>query len=195
MKKIAVVYAVLSFVVVAAFGQVNSGLLTTLSAVAGMRDRFPVEKLYLQLDKPYYSLGDTLRFKAWLLNGDFLKPSLKSGLLYVELADATNKVVKRITIRLSSGVGIGDIALAGKNIPQGAYTLRAYSNWMKNFGDDYIFKKSLYFSSINGNSTLVKTNFKLENGSDKDKVIANLRFTGLNGRPVQQKPMLVIGTD
>jgi len=179
----------LSLLTATAFAQVNNGLLTTLSAVAGQRDRLPIEKLYLQLDKPYYAVGDTLRFKAYLLNGDLLKPSKKSGLLYVELADALNKVVKRITIRLASGVGIGDIALAGKNIPQGAYSLRAYSNWMKNFGDDYVFKKSLYISAVNGSTTLVKADFKLENGTDKDKVTANIGFTGLDGRPRQQQEM------
>jgi len=163
--------------------------MTTLSAVAGMRDRLPIEKLYLQLDKPYYAIGDTLRFKAYLLNGDLLKPSKRSGLLYVELADALNKVVKRITIRMASGIGIGDIALAGKSIPQSAYTLRAYSNWMKNFGDDFVFKKSLYISAVNGSATLVKANFKLENGADKDRVTANIRFTSLNGNPKQQRDM------
>jgi len=188
MKKITTI-ATLVLLSFTCFGQVNNGLMTTLSAVAGQHDRMPIEKLYLQLDKPYYAVGDTLRFKAYLLNGDLLKPSKKSGLLYVELADALNKVVKRITIRLASGVGIGDIALAGKNIPQGAYSLRAYSNWMKNFGDDYVFKKSLYISAVNGSTTLVKADFKLENGTDKDKVTANIGFTGLDGRPRQQQEM------
>ena len=189
MKKIAIVCLTLSLLVVNAFAQVNNGLLTTLSAVAGQRDRMPIEKLYLQLDKPYYALGDTLRFKAFLLNGDLLKPSKRSGLLYVELADALNKVVKRITVRAVNGISVGDIALKGKDIPQGTYTLRAYSNWMKNFGNDHIFKKSLYFSAVNGSTTLVKTDFKLENGKDKDKVTANISFTGLDGRPRQQQEL------
>jgi len=188
MKKITTI-ATLVLLSFTCFAQVNNGLMTTLSAVAGQHDRMPIEKLYMQLDKPYYAVGDTLRFKAYLLNGDLLKPSKKSGLLYVELADALNKVVKRITIRLASGVGIGDIALAGKNIPQGAYSLRAYSNWMKNFGDDYVFKKSLYISAVNGSTTLIKADFKLENGTDKDKVTANIGFTGLDGRPRQQQEM------
>ncbi|MDB5030620.1 hypothetical protein [Mucilaginibacter sp.] len=186
MKKATILFAMVLFSA-AGYSQVNSGLLTTLSAIAGMRDRFPIEKLYLQLDKPYYSLGDTLRFKAYLLNADFLKPSKRSGLLYVELANNSNKIVKRITIRLALGIGWADIALRGKNIPEGAYTLRAYTNWMENFGDDYIYKKSFYISSVNGSSTLVKANFKLENGIGKDKVTANLSFTGLNDKPKQQK--------
>ncbi len=189
MKRIAAIYSVLILLSATTFGQVNSGLLTTLSAVAGMRDRFPVEKLYLQLDKPYYSLGDTLRFKAYLLNGDFLKPSLKSGILYVELDDAANKMAIRMSVPLVSGIGWGNMALAEKDIPEGSYTLRAYTNWMLNFGEDYIFKKTIYISPVNGGSTLVKAGFKLESGADKDKVTAAIQLSSLNGQPLRLKDM------
>ncbi len=166
------------------FAQVNSGLMTTLSAVAGQRDRMPIEKLYLQLDKPYYALGDTLRFKAYLLNADFLKPSLKSGLLYVELDDNANKCVKRMMVPVVSGLSWGDMALVEKDFPEGSYTLRAYTNWMLNFGEDYVFKKSINISALSG-STLVKATFK----ADKNKIFANLRFTGLDKNPFRLKDM------
>jgi len=166
------------------FAQVNNGLMTTLSAVAGQRDRMPIEKLYLQLDKPYYALGDTLRFKAYLLNADFLKPSLKSGLLYVELDDNTNKCVKRMMVPVVSGLSWGDMALVDKDFPEGSYTLRAYTNWMLNFGEDYVFKKSINISALSG-STLVKATFK----ADKNKIFASLRFTGLDKNPFRLKDM------
>ncbi len=187
MKKIAVVYSVLSFVVVAAFGQVNSGLLTTLSAVAGMRDRVPIEKVYLQLDKPYYSIGDTLRFKAYLLKGDLLKASTRSGILYVELDDESNRVAKRIMVPLSSGIGWGDIALDDNNTTQGSYTIRACTNWMLNFGEDYIFKKSIYIAPVDGGTTLVKGDFKLEDHAGKDKINASVYLTDLTGKPSRLK--------
>src|SRR5882757_7038358 len=110
MKRIVIIYSVLSLLSATVFGQVNSGLLTTISAIAGMRDRFPIEKLHLQLDKPYYALGDTLRFKAYLLNADFLKPSIRSGLLYVEMDAADGKLMKRIMVPLIQGLGWGDMA-------------------------------------------------------------------------------------
>ncbi|MDB4926689.1 carboxypeptidase-like regulatory domain-containing protein [Mucilaginibacter sp.] len=183
MKKfvIILVFVLLSITVMA---QVNSGLLTTLSSIAGMRDRMPIEKLYLQLDKPYYALGDTLRFKAYLMNADFLKPSIKSGLLYVELDDNTNKCIKRIMVPVASGLSWGDIALIDKDFPEGSYTLRAYTNWMLNFGEDYVFKKSINISALSG-STLVKAVFK----ADKGKIQANLRFTGLDKSPYRLKDM------
>ncbi len=188
MKTIVVIYCALCLLSATAFAQVNSGLMTTLTAVAGMRDRLPIEKLYLQLDKPYYTLGDTLRFKAYLLNADFLKPSLRSGLLYVELDNSNGTSVKRILVPLTSGISWGDMALDEKMFPEGSYTLRAYTNWMLNFGEDYVFKKSIYISALSG-STLVKANFKLQSGADKDKISANILFTGLDRKPLRLKEM------
>ncbi len=187
MKKVYLLLT-LFFLTATAFGQVNSGLMTTLSAVAGMRDRFPIEKLYLQTDKPYYTLGDTLRFKAYLLNADFLKPAKRSGLLYIEIDNGYGTCVKRIMAPLISGLSWGDIAFDDKLFTEGSYTLRAYTNWQLNFGEDYIFKKDIYISALSG-STLVKATFKLENGVEKDKVSASLYFAGLNRAPMRLKDM------
>ncbi len=184
MKKIAVGYLAINLWAVTAFAQVNSGLLTPLTAVAAMRERLPVEKVYLQLDKPYYTLGDTLRFKAYLAKADFLKPSTKSSLLYVELDDNTNKCVKRILVPLSLGVSWGDIALADKDFTEGSYTLRAYTNWMLNFGEDYVFKKNIYIAALSG-SALVKAAFKARG----NKIQGNLQFTGLDKSPLRLKDM------
>jgi hypothetical protein len=176
-----------------AWGQAPINVYTKaiFTAVDNMRRLLPVEKLYLQTDKPYYNLGDTLRFKAYLLNADFLTPSAQSGLLYIELADALNKVVKRITVPVFAGTSFGDIALRSKNIQQGAYTLRAYTNWMRNFGEDYVFKQSIYISPVNRSNTLIQSNFRLENGTDKDHVSSGLHFTGLDDQPLSQKTMLL----
>src|SRR5690606_17582023 len=54
------------------------------------------EKLYLHFDKSDYTAGDTLWFKAYLFNGISLSGSEKSGIYYIELADDSNKVVKRL---------------------------------------------------------------------------------------------------
>jgi hypothetical protein len=122
------------------FAQVNDNLNSRIAAITDKIEKLPTEKLYLQLDKPYYVLGDTLRFKAYLLNAG-LTASTRSGLLYVELDDNTNKLIKRILVPVVSGVSWGDIALDEEQFPSGNYTIRAYTNWMLNFGEDYIFKK------------------------------------------------------
>src|ERR1700748_1035942 len=77
---------------------------TILAALDSFKNRLPIEKLYLQTDKPYYATGDTLRFKSYLLNADYLTPSERSGLLYVELDDAANHMVKQIMVPVTLGI-------------------------------------------------------------------------------------------
>src|SRR5580698_4725837 len=50
-----------------------------------LKSQYPGEKAYLQFDKPYYALGDTIWFKAYLLNAPSLILSAKSGLLHIDL--------------------------------------------------------------------------------------------------------------
>jgi hypothetical protein len=147
-------------------------------ALTSIRELKPIEKLYLQTDKPYYSAGDTLRFKGYLLNADYFTPSTSSGLLYVELDNEGGKKVKRIMVPVESGLTWGDIALDSVEVPNGTYTLRAYTNWMRNFGEDYIFKKSITISKSTDNPLLVKANFKQAG----NKVEAELLFSLLDGR-------------
>jgi hypothetical protein len=148
------------------------------TALENLRQGKPIEKLYLQTDKPYYSVGDTLRFKGYLLNADFLTPAQSSGLLYIELDDDAGKSAKRIMVPLISGMAWGDMAIDSTEIPDGSYTLRAYTNWMRNFGEDYVFKKNITIASSAYNPLLVKSNFK-QNGN---KVEGELQFSLLDGR-------------
>jgi protocatechuate 3,4-dioxygenase beta subunit len=180
----------------AAHGQTigNKVLKDDVAALQNMRLQLPIEKLYLQTDKPYYNSGDTLRFKSYLLNADFLTPSNSSGLLYVELDNASGKPVKRIMVAVNYGLAWGDIALDEKEIAGGSYTLRAYTNWMRNFGEDYIFKKNIYISAVR-EAVLVKSVFKLDSVPGKSKVSANLYFSSLNKDPLRLKDMKLWVTD
>lgn len=155
----------------------DKGLQADVAALSGIRSIKPIEKLYVQTDKPYYTTGDTLRFKGYLLNGDYLTPSERSGLLYVELDGTDGKAAKRIMVPVDKGLAWGDIALDSKAIPEGSYTLRAYTNWQRNFGEDYIFKKDISIAATNGESMLVKAGFTRKDG----KVESILQFSSLDG--------------
>ncbi len=172
MRRVYILIA-LSLLSFTCFGQVNNGLLTTLSAVAGMRERMPIEKLYLQLDKPYYAIGDTLRFKAYLLNGDLLKPSTKSRIFYVELIDDSSRVTKRQVLMLRNGIAWGDI-VCKKTWHAGNYTLRAYTNWMRNFSEEHFFRMQLGIVPAGSQDWLISNRVTV----DKEKnVNVTMRFT------------------
>lgn len=106
----------------------------------------PVEKVYLHLDKPNYMPGDTIWFKAYTVVGGQHQLSGLSGILYAELISEKDSVVKRLNLQLTSGAAWGDIALS-RDIKQGSYHLRAYTNWMRNAGTEYFYNQAIRIGS------------------------------------------------
>lgn len=102
---------------------------------------FPQEKLYLHLDKPYYSNNEDLWFKAYLV--DAFNPSLPpvSDVVEVELINEQLEVVERRKIKLQNQGGAGHIYLPD-NLEPGKYALRAYTNWSRNFDQSFLFTKT-----------------------------------------------------
>ncbi|MDB5136398.1 MAG: hypothetical protein JWP37_3001 [Mucilaginibacter sp.] len=164
-----------------AFGQINSlqNIILKLQSTSDSTIRnSPPEKLYIQFDKPYYALGDTIWFKGYLFNAPSLLLSAKSGLLHIDITSDSGKMIKEYLIPVSNGVSWGNITLNDKEFKPGTYTLRAYTNWMCNFGQDYFFYKQFYISGADENSWLITSrvsttttnvNFKLK-FSDIDQV-------------------------
>ncbi len=76
-----------------------------------------------------------------------------------------------------------------EDIPEGSYTLRAYTNWMLNFGEDYVFKKGIYIASAGAQTRLVAAGFKQSKQGDKDNIRANILISGLNREPVRLRNM------
>ncbi|HEX3383891.1 MAG TPA: carboxypeptidase-like regulatory domain-containing protein, partial [Mucilaginibacter sp.] len=60
-----------------------------------MNDKYAAEKMYIQFDKPYYASGDTIWLKAYLLNEPTYGLSARSGLMHVDVANDSNKVIKQ----------------------------------------------------------------------------------------------------
>ena len=154
-----------------------------------------IEKLYLQTDKSAYTAGDTLRFKAYLLEVPYLGAAEKSGILYIEIANDSNRVMKRTMLPVYHGITFGNITLGDREMPPGGYILRAYTNWMRNFGESYIFKKRFYIGNANNNDWLINYNVNALKNDGKDKVQLNLRFNQFDMIPVALREMQLRLTD
>ncbi|MDE3237086.1 MAG: hypothetical protein KGO81_14130 [Bacteroidota bacterium] len=98
------------------------------------------EKVYLHLDRDYYTAGDAIWYKAYLVNAQSNYPTYTSNNLYVELISPDTRILDREVVRLNNGVGNGDFTLPD-TLSEGNYTIRAYTNWMKNFKDNFVFEK------------------------------------------------------
>lgn len=104
---------------------------------------YPSEKAYLHLDRPYYSVGETIWFKAYLVYGISHAADSISRVLYVDLVNkATAKVILLKKVELNGGVGHGELALAD-SLAEGEYQVRAYTQWMRNFSEDFFFRKDV----------------------------------------------------
>jgi TonB-dependent SusC/RagA subfamily outer membrane receptor len=132
-------------VTITAFQYAQEDFTTTITArLQKFRSVYPHEKAYLHLDKPYYSVGDTLWFKSYLVEGATHHADSASTLLYVDLIEQnTGKNVALRRVQLDGGLGHGDIPISTPLLA-GAYTIRAYTHWMRNFSEDYFFQKSIY---------------------------------------------------
>jgi hypothetical protein len=161
----------------------------TYVSLDSLHSRMPLEKLYIQLDKPYYSTGDTLRMKAYLLDAASGKGSDKSGIVYIELANDSSKVLFRRMLPVGYGLGTGNIILRKEDIPEGSYTLKAYTNLMRNFGEDIAFKKNLYISNGSSENWLVNSKTTLSKQSGKDNLQLALQFRQLNKQSLSNREL------
>lgn len=110
------------------------------------------EKVYLHTDRSFYAAGDNIWFKAYTINTRTNTISTASNNLYVELFAANGLLLKRNTIRLEDGIGKGDFKLLDSAIG-GTYHIRAYTNWMKNFGNHFFFEKDILVTAVTTAST------------------------------------------
>ncbi|TSD67398.1 hypothetical protein FFF34_008410 [Inquilinus sp. KBS0705] len=133
----------ISLFTVNAYAQDTTAVKGIITSIEKLHERLPIEKLYLQFDRPYYATGDTIWFKTYLLNAATYTPSQLSSKIYVELVNDSNKVVNRFAVPIAFGLGQGTIVLDDK-VPDGSYTVRAYTNWMQNAGEEAFFNKRFY---------------------------------------------------
>jgi hypothetical protein len=150
----------------------------------------PFEKVYLHLDRPYYSAGDDIWIKAYLVDAMTNELSVNSTNLNIELISPGLKIIKRTILRVENGTVTGDMHLED-SIASGNYMIRAYTTWMRNFGDAFFFKKEIVIEnqrdikSLNQHYTEesnqnVDVQFFPESGPLIENVSALLGFKAVN---------------
>src|SRR5476651_1748646 len=72
-----------------------SALNNIMANTAKLYNANPIEKVYLHFDKPYYALGDTIWFKAYVTI-DQHQPSPLSRILYVDILGPRDSLVESL---------------------------------------------------------------------------------------------------
>lgn len=172
-----------------------------------------IEKIYLHTDRTTYFMGEDLWYKAYDVRASNNQLFDNSNILYVELISADSKIIARNKTNLEMGLGHGDFQLQDSlGVKPGTYQLRAYTNWNRNFGEDFVFKKDIeiidVFESHDKLKTLQKStletkavkkeatiqntlrvDFFPEGGSFLENVASVVGFKAVdsNGKPIEIK--------
>lgn len=100
------------------------------------------EKAYLHLDKPFYTAGEDIWYSAFLVDGATHFSAGLSDVLHVELTDNYKRVVSHQVLPVTNGRTQGDIHIPD-SLQEGRYWIKAYSRWMRNMDNAFMFQKEL----------------------------------------------------
>lgn len=109
------------------------------------------EKVYVHTDKEFYLAGEICWFKLYVVDAGNHHLLDLSKVAYLEWLDKNNKPVLQTKIGLNDGHGHGSIFVP-LTIRSGNYKLRAYTSWMKNYGEDWFFEKAITVVNTRGSA-------------------------------------------
>lgn len=151
-------------------------------------DLYIQEKIVLVLDKDGYVAGDTIRFRAFLLDAASER-QLKdfSQYIYVELIDPLGATVDRVKIKSKDGAFIGIIPL-NPELPESVYTISAYTLFSQNIPSGYFYRLPIPVASQ------YSSKYKMENFVADGSL--TIRLTSrLSGEPVKCRRILISGPE
>ena len=100
------------------------------------------EKVYLHTDKPYYYAGDQVFFKGYFAYGNpYLRDEL-SKVMHLEVISGERDFVVEKKFQIRDGIVVGDFYLPD-SLSGEKYFIRAYTNWMRNYGPNQYFLQPL----------------------------------------------------
>ena len=115
--------------------------MVTNNRLAKYLDTLPQEKIFLHLNKPYYSNREVIHYKGYLMDAFTHLPQTRSQVMYVELVNPTGEVLVSQPLHLAKGLE-GSIPL-DKGYPPGQYQVRAYTHYMRNFDPGFFYQQAV----------------------------------------------------
>ncbi len=98
-----------------------------------------VEKIYLHSDKQFYVAGEMIWFKLYVLNAATNEKASLSKVAYVDVISPAGQTAASAKVVVAAGDANGWLTLP-PSLPGGNYMLRAYTSWMRNFGEAVFFQ-------------------------------------------------------
>jgi len=180
-----IVLSFLSFTSFAQSRQKSIDLNTIVEKTNTLATQQPFEKVYLHFDKPYYAVGDTIWFKSYLTTHHQL--SALSKVVYVEMLNGQDSLIKTIMMPVEQGTGKGSLVLDPLLYKQGNYRVRAYTRYMMNFDPDYFFNKNITLGDVFNKRVKTHATFIANSAEKAPSVTGKIRYTDEEGKPLADK--------
>jgi hypothetical protein len=179
-------YCILFFALIASLGTRAQQFEAALNKLAANQP----EKIYIHYDKEYYVAGETIWFKAYLYNDG--KPSANNNNLFLQFTDSKGKVVSNRSFPVLGAVAKGSI-LVPDSLPQGNYYVRALTPAMRNYEEEFIYKKNIFVfkpsssAKANTQSSTISLQFFPESGHLVDSILSVVGFKAVDqwGAPAE----------
>lgn len=142
---------------------------------------YPIEKVYVHFDKPYYAAGDTIWFKAYVTVDQHV-PSTMSKIVYVDMYNNRDSLMASVKLPVINGSAAGQIALPPDAYKQGNYRLRAYTTWMLNFDAAYLFTKIITIGNPVNDDVRTHIAFSTTKGA-QPTINTRIQYKDPNGKP------------
>jgi prepilin-type processing-associated H-X9-DG protein len=164
----------------------NTVLNHIMEKTAKIYNAFPIEKVYLHFDKPYYAVGDTIWFKAYLTVDNHV-PSTLSKIIYVDILGPRDSLIQSAMLQVKNGEAWSDFELPQTSYKKGNYRIVAYTNWMNNFDPAYFFNKNITIGDAINNDLSTQINLKSSVVNKQTKVTAGIYYKDNKGEPLAGK--------
>jgi len=128
--------------------------------ITGINEVDYIEKVYTHTDRSFYFPGETIWFKTYITNAHQNITSL-SDVVYVELLSPEGNRIQKATYRIQNGYAYGQFEL-NDNWVGGIYTIKAYTQWMLNHGEESLFSKKITVQKVVEPRLQMKFDFKKE---------------------------------
>ena len=135
------------------------------------------EKVYVMTDKPYYSAGERIWIRGWVVDAVSHTGQTPTNYLYVDLIDAGDNLVQRIKIKRDS-IGFSNAIDLPSDIKAGSYSLVAFTQWQTNWSEDFFFRRRIEIGNSIDDVVSHEVSYVL--GEDSTAT-ALVRFYGFDG--------------
>ena len=134
------------------------------------------ERVLLTLDQDFYLAGESINFSVLTFDVALQMPIEFSSIVYVELFNQDDNVICGKKVLLKQGECTSYLTLPRK-LETGYYYIRAYTNYMKNFGPGAFFTKKIkivnpfYRVKYQDNVDVTQNKMKLDISAEGGKIV------------------------